>query len=159
MTSLTRIAAVALFALAALHTAQAQAPAQRVAVASRALARDVTLTPADFGYALATDTPTRTTPPTVPALEPAAASDTLVGWMTRRVIAAGEVLRTPGVTPPQLVRSGDIVAVTYSADGVTITMRGRATRSAALGERITVRMDNQRKLEATVVAVGRVRVT
>jgi flagella basal body P-ring formation protein FlgA len=78
--------------------------------------------------------------------------------MTRRLIAAGEPLRAPAVAPPQLVKSGDLVEVSYQADGVSITMRGRASRSAALGERITVRMDNQRKLDATVVAAGRLRV-
>jgi flagella basal body P-ring formation protein FlgA len=134
----------------------------RVAVAAHDLARGATLGVADIAYANRGALPERAPggPTAAPAaaLEPAAADDPLVGWMTRRMIAAGEPLRAPAIAAPQLVKSGDLVEVVWGHNGIVVTMRGRATRSAAVGERIAVRMDAQRKLEGTVVAPGRVRV-
>jgi flagella basal body P-ring formation protein FlgA len=167
-TRLARWSSIALLLGALPATTVAQPP--RVPIAAHEIARGVVLAAADIGYQLSersADSVTRNaTAPAdcgpvrlsdCPTVRPPQ-SDTLVGWMTRRLIAAGEPLRAPAVEPPQLVKSGDVVDVVYMGDGVRITMRGRATRSAALGERLTVRMDNQRKLEATVVAAGRVRV-
>ncbi|MEO8623083.1 MAG: flagellar basal body P-ring formation chaperone FlgA, partial [bacterium] len=108
--------------------AGAQAP--RVPLAAHDIMRGVVLASSDIGYLGNTSVPSTTTTPA--KLEPAAATDTLVGWTTRRLIAAGEPLRAPAVAPPQLVKSGDLVEVSYQSEGVSITMRGRATRSAAL---------------------------
>jgi flagella basal body P-ring formation protein FlgA len=147
---------------AASNTDADDAPSDRVAVAAHDLARGATLGVADIAYANRGALPGRAAhgPAASPAaaLEPAGAEDPLVGWMTRRVIAAGEPLRAPAIVAPQLVKTGDLVEVVWGQDGIVVTMRGRATRSAAVGERIAVRMDAQRKLEGTVVAPGRVRV-
>ncbi len=140
----------------------------RVAVAAHEIARGATLAAADIAYAprdvhtrersrgglsnanATTNTTTNTTP--------AAADDSLVGFTTRRLITAGEPLRAPAVVAPQLVKSGDLVEVVWGQEGIIVTLRGRATRSAGVGERIAVRVDSQRKLEGTVIAAGRVRV-
>ncbi len=133
--------------------------ADRVAVAARDIPRGTTLAAADIGYTSRRVATERSARPAAPVtVEPAAADDRLVGWTTRRVITAGEALRHPAVGAPQIVKSGDMVEVVWGQDGLLVTMRGRATRSAAVGERIAVRMDSQRKLEGTVIAAGRVRV-
>ena len=132
----------------------------RVAVAAHEIARGSTLTAGDIAYA-PRDAHTRersrsATPST--NTTPAAADDSLVGFTTRRLLAAGEPLRAPAVVAPQLVKSGDLVEIVWGQDGIVVTLRGRATRSAGVGERIAVRVDSQRKLEGTVIAAGRVRV-
>ena len=136
----------------------AAAQSARVAVASRDLARGTIIAPADIGYVPLANVHVTGGAQATTLQEPAATGDSLVGWMTRRLISMGEPLRAPAVAPPQLVKSGDLIDVVYQADGVAVTMRGKATKSAAVGERIVVRLDNQRKIEGTVVALGRVRV-
>ena len=149
-------------ALPALVLAQAPdtRPRSRIAVASHEIARGVVLSPTDIGYVPSTDRAVRSLAAgvTSAAIVPATQGDSLVGWMTRRLITMGEPLRAPAVTPPQLVKSGDVVDIVFQSEGVSVTMRGKATRSAALGERVLVRMDNQRRLEGTVTARGRVQV-
>ncbi|MEP6619467.1 MAG: flagellar basal body P-ring formation chaperone FlgA [bacterium] len=147
----------ALPAVVLAQTSEKRAP--RVAVASHEIARGIVLSHTDIGYvpSLRPANPGALVA-SAQAIEPATESDSLVGWMTRRLITAGEPLRSPAVTPPQLVKSGDVVDVVFQSESVSVTMRGKATRSAAIGERITVRMDNQRRLDGTVIALGRVRV-
>ena len=143
-------ALTSVFALA--MGAGAQSP--RVAVAAREIARGTSLSQGDIGYA----SPTAQATDATASVQAAAANDTLVGWTTRRLIAVGEPLKSPAVAPPILVKANAMVDVIYQDAGITITARGRATRAAALGERLTVRLDTQRKVEATVIAAGRVRV-
>ncbi len=78
----------------------------------------------------------------------------LVGWTTRRVIAAGEVLHAPAVAPPAAVRAGDHVAVVYQQSGVALRLAGTAAADAALGARVAVRVDTRRRFEGTVTAPG-----
>ena len=78
----------------------------------------------------------------------------LVGWTTRRVIAAGEVLRAPAVTPPAAVRAGDHVAVVWQQAGVALRLAGTAAADAALGSHVAVRVDTRRRFEGTVTAPG-----
>ena len=80
------------------------------------------------------------------------------GWVTRRVIAAGEVLRAPAVEPPTAVSANQQVAVEWSDQNVRLTMRGIATRNAPVGSRVSVRMESGRRVETTVVGAGRVRI-
>ncbi len=117
----------------------AQAPAAAAAPrAARPLARGQTLAAADID---------------------AAGGDArrLVGWTTRRVIAAGEPLRAPAVAPPAAVRAGDAVALVYQADGLSLRLAGTAAADAPLGGRVAVRVDTRRRFEGIVTAPGVVR--
>jgi flagella basal body P-ring formation protein FlgA len=80
------------------------------------------------------------------------------GWVTRRVIAAGEVLRAPAVEPPTAVSANQLVAVEWVDQNIRLTMRGVATRNAPMGSRVSVRMESGRRVETTVVGAGRVRI-
>lgn len=139
------VALVALLVLAA-GVARAQQPAtQRVAVASRTLPRGTVLTANDF---VVRDSAMRGPLDTAQVGE---------GWVTRRIIGAGEVLRMPSIERPRLISANQQVQLEWRDNNVTLTLRGVATRSAALGERIAVRTDSGRRVEATVVAPGRLR--
>jgi flagella basal body P-ring formation protein FlgA len=114
-----------------------------VPVAARPRARGVALAAEDIAWIRA-EPATRTPQPA------AAVPDT--GWITRRVIRAGEPLRPPAVAPAPVVRAGDEVEVVWTSGAVTVRRRGTVAASAGLGERVPVRIDARRRLTAIVVA-------
>jgi flagella basal body P-ring formation protein FlgA len=75
----------------------------------------------------------------------------VVGWTTRRVIAAGEPLLPPAVSPPDLVKAGDAVEAVWRGRTIQLRVKGTAAGSAALGERVLVRVDARRRLEGVVI--------
>lgn len=163
---MTRVAAVLLVAAAVLLVAPALARAQtsRTArqasatpTAARTLPRGVVLTAEDIAAG-------ESAPSALSAQR-----SSLVGWTTRRVIAAGEPLRAPAVAPPadaavpntaagaSAVRAGQPVVVVYRDAGVELRLGGVAAQDGAVGARVAVRLDARRRLEGTVVASGVVR--
>lgn len=121
----------------------------RAAVAAREIVRGASLEEADVRVEPATTWG----PP-----QPAGGEAPGPGWTARRGIAAGEVLREPAVGPPLLVRAGDETEVVWSGGGVELKVRGTALGSASRGERVSVRIDNRRRLEGVAEGPARVRI-
>ncbi|MCC6316095.1 MAG: flagellar basal body P-ring formation protein FlgA [Gemmatimonadaceae bacterium] len=135
------------FALAAVPMmgshAQGAAPSEQVvAVATRRLARGTVLTTADF-------TITRAMVRGVDSLARA-------GWVTRRVIEAGEVLRRPAVAPRPMVVAGQPVLFVMEEPGLRLTLDGRAVGAGELGDQVAVRLGANRTVEGTVTGAGEV---
>lgn len=114
------------------------------AVATRALARGETLTAADMITMDTVITWRWATPPD--STRPAA------GWVTRRAIAAGEVLREPAVTPPPVITAGSTVTAIWQDGSLRLVLAGTATNTAALGAPVGIRIDRSRRLDG--VAAG-----
>jgi flagellar basal body P-ring formation protein FlgA len=141
------LTALAALLAPAMGQVDAQQPAARkVAVATHALARGAVLGAGDFTYR---DTTVRFSLDT---------NTVAAGWVTRRVIAAGEVLRVPAVEAPTLVSANQPVELEYEDQNVRLTVRGTATRRGSMGERVEVRTEQGRRMEGVVVAPGRVRI-
>jgi flagella basal body P-ring formation protein FlgA len=127
--------------------AQAPAPGvplgvtRTVPVATRALPRGASLTPADYDVIPAV---------VRPALKTAAAADS--GWVTRRPVAAGEPLVEPAVGPPALVAAGQPVTFVSEGEGIRLSLRGTAATTGSLGQRVWVRVDAGRRLRGVVTA-------
>ena len=139
----------AAFALASVpwqSSSAQQATPRRVAFATRALARGAVLTADDFQVR---DTTLRA---------PLDTGVVAAGWITRRTIAAGEMLRQPAVQPPDLIVANEPVEIEFKDANVRLIMRGVSTRSGSLGERIVVRTEQGKRIEGVVVAAGRVRI-
>ncbi|MES2521499.1 MAG: flagellar basal body P-ring formation chaperone FlgA [Gemmatimonadota bacterium] len=81
----------------------------------------------------------------------------ITGWVTRRAIVAGEVLRAPAVMAPPLVTSGATVTVVYQDGPVRLTLTGVAMNTAPLGAAVGVRIDRTRRLDGIAVAPNTVR--
>jgi flagella basal body P-ring formation protein FlgA len=64
----------------------------------------------------------------------------------------------PAVERPAVVSANEPVDVEWADRNVMLTIRGVVTRSAALGERVTVRTDLGHRVDATVIGPGRVRI-
>ncbi len=121
--------------------------ADAVPVAARALPRGHVLAAEDIA-------PAPQSPPGSGSRSPVRG---LVGWTTRRMVAAGEPLRAPAVAPPDAVRAGQPVAVVYRDAGLELRLAGTAAASAPVGQRVAVRVEHggrTRRLEGTVVAAG-----
>lgn len=109
-------------------------------VASRRLPRGTVLSATDIRWR-----PTqRTARSSTPAQQPT------TGWVTRRVILEGELLRPPAVVPAPMVRAGDPVRVRVTVQGLQLTTAGIATTSAVLGDTISVRLGPHRRLSGVV---------
>lgn len=79
------------------------------------------------------------------------------GWVTRRPIGAGEVLRMPAVMPPPVVQAGTAVRALYQDGAVRLVLTGTATNTAALGGPVGVRVDRGRRLDGIAIAPNTVR--
>src|SRR5579884_3825776 len=145
--------AIASFIMFTARLASSQEPAtavHRVALAAHALARGTVLTVDDVVY--------RDTSTQAPSRLSADTDHVGPGWVTRRTVAQGEVLQAPTVEPPVVVSANTPVDVEFDEQGVHLMVRGTAARDGAMGERIPVRTALGKRLEATVVAPGRVRI-
>jgi flagellar basal body P-ring formation protein FlgA len=78
------------------------------------------------------------------------------GWLTRRVIRAGEELRGPAVVPPELVRRGETVELTAATGSVVITLSGTALGGGAIGEPVNIRIARGWTVEGVVIGPARV---
>jgi flagellar basal body P-ring formation protein FlgA len=139
MTPIRLLVPAALLVLAASPAAPLAAQQSAGPVAARELPRGAVIRPGDVDGANASE------------------AQAVLGWVTRRVVRAGEPLRAPAVAPPALVASGETVQLIWSAPGMELRMRGRAMGSAALGETVGVRLDVRRRFEGVVVGPGLVR--
>lgn len=79
------------------------------------------------------------------------------GWVTRRAIAAGEVLKSPAVVPPPVVTSGATVTAIWQDGPVRLVLSGTATNTAAIGAPVGVRIDRTRRLDGIAIAPNTVR--
>lgn len=110
--------------------------------AARDLPRGITLTEADI---------VRRGDPALAATDVDGVGE---GWVTRRLITAGEPLRRPAVAPPAWVTAGESVQLLYRVGSVEARLRGTAMGTAAKNERVLVRIDTRRRVEGVVVAPG-----
>lgn len=131
------------------------------AVAARAIPRGAVLAAADIAYS-SQERAKHPVPHSVALLDtlptPARPNDSLIGWTARRMIKAGEALRTPAIVAPLVMQPGDLVDLEWVDGSILITARGRVNKAASLGEKVTVRLASQRSIDGHVIGAGRVRV-
>jgi len=64
--------------------------------------------------------------------------DMVIGLSARRALRAGAVVGQRDLISPRVIARNDMVEVAFIAGGVTLTVTGRATRDAAVGEPVPV---------------------
>jgi flagella basal body P-ring formation protein FlgA len=88
------------------------------------------------------------------------ADPTIFGrYEVARAVQPDRVLTWTDLAPRELVKKGGLVSVVASEGMLSITMKGQATRSGALGEVVTIRnLESLREFAAEVVDENTVRV-
>ena len=76
------------------------------------------------------------------------------GWITHRLVRAGEPLRAPAVTPPPMMERGARVTVVWETRGLRVTRDGIAIGAADSGEVVMVRVDATRRFTGLATAPG-----
>lgn len=82
-------------------------------------------------------------------------SDALVGMSTRRPLRQGAAAFARDVSAPQVIKMGDMVAVTYANDGVTLTLQAKAIAAATVGQPFPVQnLQSKKIIEAVAQGPG-----
>ncbi len=134
----------ALVASAPVYAQRAAYDSTVVPVASRTLARGAVLEPSDITQDVRLIRRSLATPTSV------------TGWVTRRVVRAGEILMAPAITPPPTITIGQHVDFVVSRGGLELSLPATAMFSATLGDTVAVRLDTQRRATGIVAGPARV---
>ena len=78
-------------------------------------------------------------------------ADDLIGMTAKRPLRQGSAASLRDVSTPQVIKAGDIVAVTYEDVGVALTLQGKAMANGAIGESLMVQNTASKKIIETVV--------
>lgn len=78
-------------------------------------------------------------------------ADAVIGMTAKRPLREGAAASLRDVSTPQVIKAGDIVAVTYEDDGVALTLQGKAMSAGAIGESLMVQNTASKKIIETVV--------
>ncbi len=82
--------------------------------------------------------------------------DRVVGLSARRALRAGAPVGQSDLISPRVIARNDMVEVAFVAGGVTLTVTGRATRDAAVGEPVPVlNLTSGRTIDAVAAGPGR----
>lgn len=83
-------------------------------------------------------------------------AEQVIGLSARRALRAGAVVGARDLVSPRVIARNDMVEVAYVAGGVTLTVTGRATRDAAVGEPVPVlNLTSGRTIDAVAASPGR----
>ena len=83
-------------------------------------------------------------------------ADQVIGLSARRALRAGAPVAARDLASPQVIARNDMVQVEFAVDGVSLTVTGRATRNAALGEATPIlNVQSGRTIDAVAVGPGR----
>ena len=88
------------------------------------------------------------------ALSPADAAsdpDALVGLAARRPLRAGAAATGRDVAAVQVVKSGEVVTITFEQDGISLSLQGKAMGAGGVGETINVQNTTSKKIVQALV--------
>lgn len=78
-------------------------------------------------------------------------ADAVIGMAAKRPVRAGSVVQARDVGAAIVVKSGDLITVTYDSDGVSLSMQGKAMAAAGVGEPLSVQNPVSKKVIQAVV--------
>ena len=82
-------------------------------------------------------------------------AEAMIGMAAKRPIRAGAVAQARDVGAAIVVKSGDMITVLYDADGISLSMQGKALGAAGVGESVAIQNPTSKKtLQAVVTGPG-----
>jgi flagella basal body P-ring formation protein FlgA len=82
-------------------------------------------------------------------------ADQVIGLSAKRALRAGAPVSSRDLASPQVIARNDLVEVAYIVGGVKLTVTGRATRNAAVGEAVSVlNTTSNRTIDAVATGPG-----
>lgn len=82
-------------------------------------------------------------------------ADAVIGQAARRPLREGAAVSLRDVAQPQVIKTGDVVTVTFEADGISLSIQGKALANGAIGEPLLVQNPTSKKtLQAVVTGPG-----
>jgi len=82
-------------------------------------------------------------------------AEQVIGLSARRALRAGSAVAVRDLTSPQVIARNDMVEVAFISGGVRLTITGRATRNAAMGEPVPVlNLQSNRTIDAVATGPG-----
>jgi flagella basal body P-ring formation protein FlgA len=82
-------------------------------------------------------------------------ADALIGMSVRRPLRQGAVASLRDVSAAQVIKSGDLVSVTYEDGGISLTLQGKAMAAAAVGDAFAFQNTLSKKIiEAVATGPG-----
>ena len=79
-------------------------------------------------------------------------ADQVIGQMAKRPLRAGAVVLAHDFGVAIVVKAGDLITVTYEADGISLNLEGKAMASAGVGETLAVQNTQSKKIVQAVVS-------
>jgi flagella basal body P-ring formation protein FlgA len=73
-------------------------------------------------------------------------ADQVIGLAAKRPLRAGAAVSARDISAPQVIKIGDIVTVTYEAEGIALALQGKAMTAAAQGDTVMIQNTNSKKV-------------
>jgi len=82
-------------------------------------------------------------------------ADALIGLAARRPLRAGAAASPRDVAAPQVIQAGEMITVTFEAEGISLALQGKALNAAGVGETLNVENTvSKKKIQAVVTGPG-----
>lgn len=82
-------------------------------------------------------------------------ADQIVGLSARRPLRAGSAVSGRDVSAPQVISAGDIITLTYEADGMVLSAKAKAMGRATIGEGFAAQnLSSKRTIQAVATGPG-----
>ncbi len=79
-------------------------------------------------------------------------ADQVIGLAAKRPLRAGAAVSARDISAPQVIKIGDIVTVTYEAEGIALALQGKAMTAAAQGDMVMVQNTSSKKVIQAVAS-------
>ncbi|MGH6998207.1 MAG: flagellar basal body P-ring formation chaperone FlgA [Phenylobacterium sp.] len=79
-------------------------------------------------------------------------AEAIIGLAAKRPLRAGAAVSARDVSAPQVIKSGDLITVTYEDGGISLVLQGKSMAAASLGDTLAVQNIASKKIIQAVAS-------